>query len=125
MSEERYSYHFSIAFRHKVISEIESGQITIGEAIKVYNIKSRQTIYNWLKKYGKSYLINHGRAVVKDKKDKIKELEHQKQKLESALAQAHLQNFCLESLLECVEQHYKVDVKKTFGQKASKKLSSK
>ena len=52
-----------------------------------------------------------------DEKDKIKELERQKQQLESALAQAHLKIMCLESTIECVEEQYKIDVKKTFGTK--------
>ncbi len=53
---------------------------------------------------------------MKDEKDKFKELERQKQQLESALAQAHLKNLCLESLIECVEEHYQVDViPKAFG----------
>ena len=62
---------------------------------------------------------------MRNENDKIKELERQKRELESALAQAHLKNICLESLVECVEEHYSIDVKKTFGQKASKKQSKK
>ena len=110
----------------RVNSEIESGKLTIAEARKIYDIKSSPTIYSWLRKYGKNHLINKVvRVQMRDEKDKMKELERQTRKLESALAQAHLKNLCLESLLECVEEHYKVDVKKTFGQKASKESSSK
>ena len=62
---------------------------------------------------------------MRDEKDKLKELERQKRELESALAQSHLKNLCLEALIECVEERYEVHVKKTFGQKAQKKSSSK
>jgi len=126
MSERKYTYQFSMSFKQKVISEIESGQLSIAEASKVYDIKSKQTIYLWLRKFGRQYLINRGgRIVSKEKKDRIAELEHQKQELESALAKAHLKNLCLESLIECVEEQYKIDVKKNFGPKASKRALSK
>ncbi len=126
MSERGITYKYSIAFKQKVISEIESGKLTIAEARKIYDIKSSPTIYGWLRKYGKNHLIKKVVHVeMKDEKDKLKELEYQKRELESALAQSHLKNLCLEALIECVEERYEVDVKKTFGQKAQKKSSSK
>jgi hypothetical protein len=51
--------------------------------------------------------------------NKLKALERQKRELESALAQAHLRVLSLESLIDCVENHYQIDVKKTFGTTAS------
>ncbi len=126
MSGAGINYRYSRAFKQKVISEIESGKLTIAEARKIYDIKSSPTIYCWLRKYGKNHLINKVvRVEMRDEKDKIKELERQKRELESALAQSHLKNLCLEALIECVEEHYVVDVKKTFGPKGSKKSSSK
>ena len=62
---------------------------------------------------------------MKGEKDKIKELEKQKQQLESALAQAHLKIITLESTLECVEEHYNIDVKKNFGTQVQNDLLSK
>ncbi len=126
MSGPKKCYRYSLAFKQKVISEIESGHLTIAEARKIYDISGATTLYKWLRKFGKNHLINRVvRIEMKDEKDKIKELERQKRELESALAHEHLKNLCLEALIECVEEHYKVDVKKTFGQKASKKSPSK
>ena len=126
MSRRGINYRYSSAFKQKVISEIESGQLSIAKARKIYDIKSQPTIYEWLRKYGKNHLINKVvRVEMRDEKDKLKELERQKRELESALAQSHLKNLCLEALIECVEERYEVDVKKTFGQKAQKKSSSK
>ena len=126
MSGTGVNYRYSSAFKQKVVSEIECGKLTIAEARKIYDIKSSPTIYIWLRKYGKNHLINKVvRVEMRDEKDKIKELERQKRELESALAQSHLKSLCLESLIECIEEHYKVDVKKTFGQKAQKERSSK
>ena len=122
----RTVYRYSGAFKQKVVSEIESGQITIAEARRIYDITGGDTINNWLKKFGKHHLLNKVvRVQMRDEKDKVKELERQKRELESALAQAQLKNICLESLVESVEEHYGIDVKKTFGHKASKKQSKK
>jgi transposase-like protein len=122
----RTIYRYSIAFKQKVVSEIESGQITIAEARRIYDITGSDTITNWLKQFGKHHLLNKVvRVQMRNERDKIKELERQKRELESALAQSHLKNICLESLVECVEEHYGIDVKKNFGHKASKKRSKK
>jgi transposase len=126
MSGQQKFNRYSLAFKQKVVSEIESGQLTIAESQRIYDIGGSNTIYDWLKKLGKNHLINRVvRVEMKDEKDKIKELERQKKELESALAHETLKNLVLESLVECVEEHYHVDVKKTFGQKASEKSSIK
>jgi len=122
MSRQAVTYRYSLAFKQKVITEIESGKLTIAEACRIYDINGHGTIRYWLKQYGKHHLLNRVvRIEMKDEKDKIKELEQQKRELESALAHAHLKSIALESLIETVEEHYKVDVKKTFGASASKK----
>ncbi len=115
MSETRTIIRYSKAFQQKVVSEIESGKLTIGEAQKIYDIKGGQTIQNWLKKFGKNHLLAKVvRIEMKDEKDKLKELEREKRQLESALAQAHLKVIGLESLIDCAEDYYQVDIKKKF-----------
>ena len=111
---------YSRAFQLKVVSEIESGKYTISQARKIYDIGGGNTIYEWLRKFGKGHLIEKiVRVEMKDEKDKLKELELKIRKLESALADAHLKLICWESLIECVEEHYQIDVKKNFGTKLS------
>jgi transposase len=124
MSKEIKQY--SLAFKQMVVSQIERGKFTIGDAKRTYDIGGYATIPNWLKKFGKDHLLNKVvRIEMKGEKDRIKELERQKRELESALAQEHLKNICLESLIESVEEHYQIDVKKNFGDKAVKKPGKK
>jgi transposase len=124
MSNEIKQY--SLAFKQMVVNQIEAGRFTISEAKRTYDIGGCGTIPNWLKKFGKNHLLNKVvRIEMKGEKDRIKELERQKRELESALAQEHLRNICLESLIECVEEHYQIDVKKNFGEKQQKKLEEK
>lgn len=126
MPDGRKYCRYSLAFKQKVVTEIESGNLTIAEASRVYDITGATTVYKWMRKLGKNHLINKViRIEMKGEKDKLKELERQKQQLESALAQAHLKNIMLESAIECVEEHYNIDVKKTFGDKLSKKITQK
>ena len=49
----RTIYRDSLAFKQKVISEIESGQITIAEARRIYDINGATTFNDWLQKFGK------------------------------------------------------------------------
>jgi transposase-like protein len=119
MSKEIRQY--SLAFKQMVISEIESGRMTISQARRTYDIGGWETIQKWVRKFGKEHLLNKVvRIEMKGEKDRIKELERQKRELESALAQEHLKNICLESLIESVEEHYQIDVKKNFGDKLPK-----
>lgn len=124
MSQEKVTLRYSLAFKQKVVSEIESGKFNVHQARQVYDIRGCGSIESWIRKFGKNDLLGKVvRIEMKDEKDKVKELEKEKRQLESALAQAHLKNLALEALIEAAEEHYKVDIKKNFGDKASKKLS--
>jgi transposase len=119
MSGQKIVIRYSQAFKQKVISEIETGKITIADAKKIYDITGNGTIEKWIKKFGKNHLLAKVvRVEMKDEQDKIKQLDQRQQQLESALAQAHLKIICLESLLESVEDHYSIDVKKNFATQA-------
>jgi len=59
---------------------------------------------------------------MKDEKDKLRELEKEKKQLESALAQEHSRNLSLEALIESIEEHYGIDVKKILATKCPKSL---
>ena len=114
------SKRYSTAFKRKVVEQIESGTYTIAECQRLYAIGGSMTIYNWLRRFGKAHLIaNHVVIQMKDERERIKQLEANVQALESALAQAHLENLVLKSTLEVAEEHYGEDVKKNFAPKAS------
>jgi transposase-like protein len=111
---------YSIAFKQKVISEIEEGKYTKGEVCKIYGI-SPGTINYWLNKYDKTKLLNKiVRIETKGEKDRINQLEKEKRELESALAQTHLKSLYLESLVEIAEEKYGIDLKKKSDTKVLK-----
>jgi len=126
MSDARPNNRYSLAFKQKIVSEIESGKFSLSQVRRIYDINGAQTLYKWLRQLGKGHLIEKiVRIEMKDEKDKRKELQRKNQELESALAQAHLKLLVHESLLESVEAHYHIDVKKTFGSTASNAPRSK
>ena len=112
------TYRYSLAFRKKVVDEIEGGKITLVDAQKLYNIRGGQTIQKWIKSLGKNHLLNKVvRIEMRDEKDRVKELEKEKRALESALAKAQVKVVFLESLIDVANTHYRTDLKKTFGTK--------
>jgi transposase-like protein len=126
MSGQDITFSYSLAFKQKVVSEIESGHLTVADAKRIYDITHSNTIYRWIRQLGKDHLIKKViRVEMKDEKDKLKELERKNQELESALAQSHLKNIVLESVIESIDELYKIDAKKKFGTKASPKPSKK
>ena len=125
MAGQGQNLRYSLAFKQKVISEIEEGIYTISEASRVYKV-STKSIYNWLNEFGKDHLINRiVRVEMRDEADRIKALEKEKQELERALAQAHLKILALESTIESAEEKYKIDFKKKSGTKVATKASKK
>ena len=71
--ERKVLYRYSSAFKQKVVSEIESGELTIAEAQRLYGINGATTIQSWIKNLGKNHLLNRiVRIEMKDEKDRIK-----------------------------------------------------
>jgi len=115
-SQSRRERRYSQAFRQKVISEIEQGKLTVGQAQRLYDIGGVQTIHRWLRNYGKAHLLNtviHVRMA--DEVSTLKELERQKRTLESALAQAHVENIHLRALVKAYAEHTSSATKKKSG----------
>lgn len=123
MLNQRKILRYSEAFRQKVVSEIENGKLTVSEAQKLYDIRGGETIQSWIKKLGKSHLLNKVVHIqMRDEMDKIKELEKQKRELESALAQAHLKIITLESSVKVLEEKSGVKLKKKTNSESSSSL---
>lgn len=124
MKEQRIFRRYSTAFKQKVVSEIENGKLTISEAKLVYDIRGDGTIQIWMRKFGKTHLLNKVIHIeMKDEPNKIKELEKQKKQLESALAQAHLKIITLESTVKVLEEKTGVKIKKKTATESSGTVS--
>ena len=116
---------YSIAFRRKVVSEIENGTLTFAGARALYDITGGETIQHWIRKLGKAHLLNKVvRIEMIDERDKLKALEAENRKLESALAQAQLKIIALESTIKVLEEESGVMVKKSTDIVSSSSVST-
>lgn len=119
--------HYSEPLKHYVVTEIEAGRLSIAQAKRQFGIGGNNTIYRWLRLLG-----NHTRTAtniyvqMKNEPDPlaqrdqhIRELQQEKQALESALAQSQLTILTLESTLAVTERHLGRDGKKNSGSKPS------
>ena len=66
---QRIFNRYSLGFKQKVVSEIETGELTLGDAQRIYDIRGSDTIQNWMRKLGKNHLLNKVvRIEMKDEK---------------------------------------------------------
>jgi hypothetical protein len=97
--------------------------LSLAQARKVYGISGGETVTRWLRQIGKNHLrAQIVRVEVTDETSHVRQLEKEKQRLESALAQAHLKILTLESTLEVLEEKSGMSVKKKTDATLSKPL---
>ena len=103
---------FSEDFKLKIVKEYESGEFSVVEMTKIYDI-SYQTIYNWIYKYSK---YNKQSIQVVEMKDsqahKMKQMEARIKELEQAVGQKQMNIDYLEKMIELAKENYDIDIKK-------------
>lgn len=102
---------YSEAFKHQVLQEIESGELSIAGAQQKYGITGQMTIQSWARKYGSFGIIPKILRVENPKeRDQIKELKAQIKQLKLALADIALDKAIAESTLEVICEDRGLDV---------------
>ena len=103
---------FSEDFKLKIVKGYESGEFSVVEMTKIYDI-SDQTIYNWIYKYSK---YNKQSIQVVEMKDsqthKLKQMEARIKELERAVGQKQMNIDYLEKMIDLAKEHYDIDIKK-------------
>lgn len=116
----KVTYRYSESFKQMVISQIERGELTKQEAMKVYGINGSETINSWLKAYGKYHLINRVvRIEMKDEKSINKELRSQLKELKDAVASMTVHNIAMQNYIDVVNENISDVEKKTLLSKLS------
>lgn len=92
-------YNYSLAFKQKVISEIENGTLTMNQAKLKYGIKGAATISNWIKKFGKNHLLcKKIRIEMPDEQAQLKQLQARIRELENVVVQTQIDKLAVENL---------------------------
>ena len=103
---------YSTAFKRQVVADIGSGKYTVFSASRVLGI-GYSTVQRWWKREtSPTQWPNMMRIQMPDEASKLKQLEKEKQALESALAQAQLKIIVLESTIEVLQENAKEAPKK-------------
>ena len=103
---------FSEDFKLKIVNEYESGEFTVLEIAKIYDLYPK-VIYDWIYKYSK---YNKQSIQVVEMKDsqahKMKQLEARIKELEQAVGQKQMNIDYLEKMIDLAKEHYDIDIKK-------------
>lgn len=100
--KRKETIRYSEAFKHQVISELESGKFSSPfAATRAYGIRGRATVAAWLRKYGRSDLMSRRMTITTmAEEDEKKALQKRVRDLEKALADTHMKELLGEAYLE-------------------------
>ena len=113
---------FSEEIKKEVVKEIELGNLTVIQAARLYDIKSKQTVYRWIYKYSRTLKKSTRLVMEKDSIDfKLKKLEEKTRELEAALGRKQLELDIYKQMVDLASKDLAIDLKKNFGEQASKK----
>ena len=115
---------YSEAFKLEVIDSLANCKYkSIADAKRAFGITGRGTIERWLVKYGREELLNKTiRIETVKERDEKKELRKRIKDLETALADAHIDNTLESAFLEIACERLGVDIE-TFKKKHALTLS--
>ena len=85
---------YSMSFKLQVVEEVTSGKLSQSGAQRKYGIGGNTTVSKWIKKFS-TLETKLPKEVLMEKE--IDKLKREKQELETALAQAHLQSIPAEN----------------------------
>ena len=125
-NESKPNRNYSVAFKMKVVEEVENGLISVCSAQKLYRIAGNNTIGEWVKKYGINERINRTvNIMTRDEEMELIRLRKEVKRLERAVDDKEIKVIALESLIELAEEKYGMDLKKNFGSKVLEELRKK
>jgi len=108
---------FPIAHRRWIVREIESGRITIRQAVELFNFQSKNPIAllkNWQKRYAPQIVLSL--PVMSEKeKQRLELLQRRIKELEKQLEDVQMKNIALETLIDVAEEQLNVPIRKKAG----------
>jgi transposase-like protein len=121
--KRRSQRDYTLAFKLKVIEEVEKGSLTYKQAQKQYGIQGRSTVLVWLRKHGNldwTLPKLHSLSTEKEKtpEQKIKELE-------AALETEKLKTLFLTTAIDIAEKQYGMVIRKKYSAKQQKNFKLK
>lgn len=109
-----------MSFKMGVISEVESGELSIAAATKKYGIQGKHTVTTWLRKYGTfdwetrtlSNMPKTQEQKLLELEQKVKLLEKQKARLEKQVETADKKAIIFDMMISIAEKEYNIPIRK-------------
>jgi len=96
---------YSVAFKMKIVKEIENSLISINAARELYNINSKNTISEWVAKYCRNQRINKTVYIMTNEEQlELIKLKKENLRLQKALDDSQLHKLAMETLIEIIEK---------------------
>jgi transposase-like protein len=125
--EKRSQKDYSMSFKLSVVQEIERMELSVTGAKKKYGIQGRNTVINWLRKYGKFDWENQTPSNMPKSQEqrlleleaKVKLLEKQKTFLEHQVERADKKAIIFDMMIDLAEKEYNISIRKNSSPEQS------
>lgn len=126
--EKRTQKDYPLSFKHQVVKEVESGELSTTGAQRKYGIQSRSTVMLWLRKYGNfdwenqipSNMSKTPEQKILELEAKVKLLEKQKAFLEHQSHIADQKAIIFDMMIDIAEKEYNINIRKNSLPEQSK-----
>jgi len=116
-TDDRNAYE--VSFRRWLVSQLEAREMTVGEAIRKFNINpssGAKLIRDWRRKYSGD-IIPNPIEMTEQEKQKLTALQKQLKAMEKQLEDARMRNVALNTLIDVAEEKLKINIRKKPGAK--------
>lgn len=130
---KRTQKDYSMSFKLQVVSEVESGEISIKGSLRKYGIQSHSTVLNWCRKFGsldRELIIRSSMKKTPEQKileleQKVRILEKQKTTLEKQVEFADEKAIIFDMMIDVAEKQFNIPIRKKHLPKQSKSIQKK
>ena len=118
---KRTQKDYTMTFKLSVVSEIERGEESVTGAKKKYGVQGKQTIINWLRKYGTfdwgnqtpSNMPKSKEQKILELEQKVKLLEKQKTFLEKQVENSDKKVIFFDMMIDIAEKEFNIPIRKS------------
>lgn len=119
-SLKRTQKDYSLSFKHQVVREVESGELSIKGALRKYGIQSHGTVLNWIRKFGsfdrelqvKYSMEKSPEQKLMELEAKVRLLERQKESLEKQLKFQQDKAIMFDMMIDIAENELNIPIRK-------------
>lgn len=121
--KKRSQRDYTLAFKLKVVEEVEKGILTYKQSQKTYGIQGRSTVLVWLRKHGNLDWTLPKLNSLSTEKEKTP--EQRIKELEAALIEEKQKTLFLSTAIDIAEKQYGMVIRKKYSAKQQKNFKQK